>query len=60
MGEMRGAYNTLGETGNEQNLKGKRPFGKLKLRWGDNIKIDIREAGCERVDWIDLSRNRVQ
>jgi len=38
--------------------EGKRPLGKRRLRWKDNIKMDIREVGCGGVDWIELAQNR--
>ena len=28
------------------------------LRWEDNIKMDLQEVGCERMDWIDLAQDR--
>ena len=34
----------------------KRPLGKLRLRWEDNIKMDLREVGCDPRDWIDLAK----
>jgi len=34
---------------------GKRPPGKPRRRWEDNIKIDIQEVGCGGVDWIELA-----
>ena len=30
----------------------KRPLGRPRLRWDDNIKMDLREVGCKGVDWI--------
>ena len=38
--------------------EGKRPFGRLKHRWEDDIKIDLQEVGCGGVDWIDLAQDR--
>ena len=38
--------------------KGKRPLGRSRLRWEDNIKMDLQEVGCECVDWIDLAQNK--
>ena len=38
--------------------EGKRPLGKLRRRWQDNIKTDIQELGCGGMDWIDLTRDR--
>ena len=37
---------------------GKRPLGRPRLRWGDNIKMDIQEVGCGGMDWIDLAQDR--
>jgi hypothetical protein len=39
---------------------GKRPLGRPRGRWVDNIKMDLREIGWGGVDWIDLSRDRDQ
>jgi hypothetical protein len=38
--------------------KGKRPLGRLKRRWEDNIRIDLQEVGCVSMDWIGLARDR--
>jgi hypothetical protein len=38
----------------------KRPFGGIKCRWEDNIKIDFRETGYENVDWIQLFQDTAQ
>jgi hypothetical protein len=38
--------------------EGKRPLGKPRRRWADNIKIDLREIGWDGMDWIDLARDR--
>jgi hypothetical protein len=37
------------------NLKGKRPHGRPKRRWEDNIKMDLQEVGWVGVEWIDLA-----
>jgi hypothetical protein len=47
MGEVRGAYNIL--VGRPE---GRRPLGRPRRRWEDNIKIDRREIGFGDVDWI--------
>jgi hypothetical protein len=39
--------------------KGKRPQGRRRRRWEDNIKIDLRETGIDRANWICLSQDRV-
>ena len=38
--------------------KGKRPLGRSRRRWEDNIKVDLQEEGCEGVDWIDVTQDR--
>jgi hypothetical protein len=38
--------------------KAKRPLGRPKFRWMDNIKMDHREIGSNGIDWIDLDENR--
>jgi hypothetical protein len=38
--------------------EGSRPFGRPRLRWEDNIKIDLQEGGWEGVDWIDMTQDR--
>jgi hypothetical protein len=38
--------------------KGRRPLGRPRRRWVDNIKIDLREIGWDGMDWIDLAQNR--
>jgi hypothetical protein len=35
--------------------EGRRPLGRPKRRWEDNIKTDLREVGCGCVDWIGLA-----
>jgi hypothetical protein len=37
--------------------KGKRPLGRPRLRWVDNIKLDLREIGWDGVDCIDLAQD---
>jgi hypothetical protein len=41
-------------------IEGKRPLGKPRLRWMDNNKIDLRDFGWDGVDWIDLAEFRDQ
>jgi hypothetical protein len=36
----------------------KEPFGRLRRRWEDNIKMDLKEVGCGGMDWIDLAEDR--
>ena len=39
-------------------LEGKRPLGRPRRRWEDNIKIDLQEVGGGRVDWMELAQDR--
>jgi hypothetical protein len=55
MGEKRNAYRILVGT-----PEGKRPLGRLRRRWVDNIKINLKEIGWDGMDWIDLAQNRDQ
>ena len=36
----------------------KRPLGRPRRRWEDNIKMDLREVGCDLRDWIALAEDR--
>jgi hypothetical protein len=40
--------------------KGKRPLGRLRRRWKDNIRIDLVEIGWHGVDWMHLARDSDQ
>jgi hypothetical protein len=40
------------------NPEGKRPLGRPRRRWVDNIKIDLREIGWDGRDWIELAQDR--
>jgi hypothetical protein len=40
--------------------EGKRPLGRPRCRWDDNIKMDLREIGINGVNWIQLAQARVQ
>jgi hypothetical protein len=40
--------------------KGKRPLQRPRHRWGDNSRMDLREIGCEGVDWTHLMGDRDQ
>jgi hypothetical protein len=40
--------------------EGKRPLGRPRRRWLDNIKIDLREIGCDGMDLIYLAQDRNQ
>jgi hypothetical protein len=55
MGEKRNAYRIL--VGKPER---KIPLGRARRRWVDNIKIDLREIGCDGTDWIDLAKDRDQ
>ena len=37
---------------------GKRPLGRPRHRWEDNIKMDFQEVRCGGMDWIDMARDR--
>jgi len=37
---------------------GKRPFGRARRRWEDNINMDLQEVGCGGMDWIKLAQDR--
>jgi hypothetical protein len=39
------------------NPEGKRPLGRPRRRWVDNIKMDLREIGWDSRDWIDLAQD---
>ena len=53
MGEKRGVYRVLvGEP------EGKRPLGRPRRRWVDNIRMDLQEVGCGYMDWIGLAHDR--
>jgi hypothetical protein len=55
MGEGRGVYRVL--VGRPE---GKRPLGRPRHRWEDNIKMDLREIRINGANWIQLARNSVQ
>jgi len=38
--------------------EGKRPLGRPRRRWEDNIKMDLQEVGCEGMDGIELALDR--
>ena len=50
VGERRGVYRVL-----VGKAKGKRPVGRPKLRWEDNIKMDSQEVGSGGMDWTELA-----
>ena len=53
MGKRRGVYRVLVEK-----PEGRRPLGRPKHRWEDNIKTDLQEVVCGGMDWIELAHNR--
>ena len=53
MGERRGLCRVL--VGKPE---GKRPLGRPRFRWEDNIKMDLQEVGCEGMDWIELAQDK--
>jgi hypothetical protein len=52
-GKRRAAYMTL-----VVKLEGRRPLGRPRLKWEDNIKVDLREVEFESTDWIDMAQDR--
>jgi hypothetical protein len=55
MGEERCVYRVV--VGRPE---GKRPLGRPRRRWEDNVKIDLREMGIDGTNWIWLAQDRVQ
>jgi hypothetical protein len=53
MGEVRSAYNIL--VGRPE---GRRPLGRPRRRWEDNIKMDFREIWFGDVDWVHWAQDR--
>jgi hypothetical protein len=53
MGEKRGVYRVL--VGKSE---GKRPLGRPRHRWEDNIRMDLQEVGCGSMDWIAVAQDR--
>ena len=53
MGERRGAYRVL--VGKPE---GRRPLGRPKRIWEDNIKMDLRKVGWRCMEWINLAEDR--
>ena len=55
MDKSRNAYSVL--VGKPE---GKRPLGRRRRRREDNIRMDLREVGCDPGEWIDFAENRDQ
>jgi hypothetical protein len=55
MGEGKGVYSVF--VGRPE---GKRPLGRPRHRWEDNIKMDLRETGINGTNWIQLAQDRVR
>jgi hypothetical protein len=55
MGAKRNAYRIL-----MGKPEGRRPLGRPRRRWVDNVKIDLGEVGWDFVDWVDLAQDRDQ
>jgi len=53
MGEEKGVYRVLVGKPEER-----RPLGRPRRRWVDNIRMDLQEVGCGYMDWIGLAQNR--
>ena len=53
MGERKGVYRVL--VGKPE---GKRPLGRPRHRWEDNIQMDLQEVGCGDMDWIELAQDK--
>ena len=53
MGEERRVYRVL-----VRKPEGKRPLGRPRRRWVDNIRMDLQGVGCGYVDWIGLAQDR--
>jgi len=53
MEERRRVYRVL-----TRESKGKRPLGRPRSRWEDNIEMNLQDVGCEGMDWTDLAQER--
>jgi len=53
IGEGRGVYKVwMGKH------EGRRPLGRLRPRWDDNIKINLQQVGCGVMEWIEVAQDR--
>jgi hypothetical protein len=50
----------VGEGRGVERPEGKRPLGRPRRTWEDNIKLELREIGIDGTNWIRLAQNRVQ
>ena len=60
---MGGAYSTMGDRRGVNRIlvgkpEGKRPLGKHRHKWEDNIKMDFQEVCCWGMDWNELAQDR--
>jgi len=53
MGEVRGVFRVL-----VAKPEAKRPLGRPRHRWVDNIRMDLKAVGCGYMDWIGLAQER--
>ena len=53
MGEGRGVCRVL-----VWKPEGRRPLGRPRRRWEDNIRMDLWEVGCGCVDWMEIAQDR--
>ena len=52
MGEESGVYRVLVEK-----AEGRKPLGRPRRRWMDNVRMDLQEVGCGYMDWIGLAQD---
>jgi hypothetical protein len=62
MNEMGESCSTYGEKRGVKRVfvrkvEGKRPLGRTRRRWENNIKMDLQEVGCGDMDWIELAQD---
>jgi hypothetical protein len=60
---MSGACSTYGDRRDAYRVlvglpEGRRPLGRPRCRWEDNIKMDLKEVRCGGMNWINLAENR--
>ena len=53
VGESRGVYRVSVEKPER-----KRPLGRPRRKWDDNIKMDLKDVGCGGMDWIEVAQDR--